>query len=88
MKKLLTFVFLTVTLIVVAENYNTIFNANIRNHKIENGDYNEEYRNVAKQMISQITTPVQDMTEYYFSSNIFPRLPLRSKLQQISSTSR
>ncbi|MGM9852369.1 MAG: tetratricopeptide repeat protein [Muribaculaceae bacterium] len=42
--------------------------------KIENGDYNEEYRNVAKQMISQITTPVQDMTEYYFFFQYLPEI--------------
>lgn len=42
--------------------------------KIERGDYDEESRNIARQMIAQITTPVQNMPEYFYFFRYMPQI--------------
>lgn len=42
--------------------------------KIETGDYDEESRNIARQMIAQITTPVQNMPEYFYFFRYMPQI--------------
>lgn len=42
--------------------------------KIETGHYDEESRNIARQMIAQITTPVQNMPEYFYFFRYMPQI--------------
>lgn len=42
--------------------------------KIETGDYDEESRNIARQMIAQITTPIQNMPEYFYFFRYMPQI--------------
>lgn len=42
--------------------------------RIEQGDYDEESRNVAGRMIAEITAPVEDMQEYYYFFRYLPQI--------------
>lgn len=42
--------------------------------KIETDHYDEESRNIARQMIAQITTPVQNMPEYFYFFRYMPQI--------------
>lgn len=47
--------------------------------KIENGNYDEESRNFARQMIAEITTPIQTMEEYFYFFRYLPQIAAQVK---------
>lgn len=42
--------------------------------KIENGKYDDDSKNIARQMIAEITTPIQNMEEYFYFFRYLPQI--------------